>query len=100
MPSLFASQARIVLGFATHLQSLQGALGSREVIGQAVGILRERYKISAERAFEYLVRLSQNNNVKLREVAASINSIDPLGPPAIDSGSPDSYPFGGYGSLP
>jgi ANTAR domain-containing protein len=100
MPGLFASQARIVLGYATHLQTLQGALDSRETIGQAVGILRERYQISAERAFEYLVRLSQNNNVKLRDVAASINAIDPEGPPAIDSGPPTSYPFGAVVSPP
>jgi hypothetical protein len=100
MPGLFASHARIALGYATHVQSLRGALDSRETIGQAVGILRERYRLTPERAFEYLVRLSQNNNVKLRDVAASINSIDPDGPPANDSGAPDGYPFGGYGSLP
>ena len=99
MPSMFAEQARISLGYAVHIESLKKALDSRETIGQAMGILRERYKITGERAFEYLVRLSQNNNVKLRDVAASINAIDPHGPPATDPGSPDAYPFGGYGSL-
>jgi hypothetical protein len=93
MPELLASQARIVLGYASHLESLRGALHSREAIGQAIGILRERYKINEDHAFQYLIRLSQNNNVKLRDVAASINGIDPHGPPAVDHGSPSSYPF-------
>jgi len=84
MPELFASHARIALGYATELQSLKGAIGTREKIGQAIGILRERYKVSPDRAFDYLVRLSQNSNTKLRDIASTIVNIDPNGPPATD----------------
>jgi len=48
---------------------LQRALLSRDVIGQAKGILIERFKTTPEDAFEMLRRSSQHLNVKLREVA-------------------------------
>ncbi len=46
------------------------ALGTRELIGQAQGILMERERITAEQAFDVLRRASQHLNIKLREVAA------------------------------
>lgn len=48
---------------------LHEALSSRDVIGQAKGILMERLEISPEDAFDVLRRSSQHLNVKLREVA-------------------------------
>jgi GAF domain-containing protein len=45
------------------------ALASREMIGQATGILIERKRITAEQAFVILRHTSQHYNVKLREVA-------------------------------
>jgi len=44
-------------------------MSSRAVIGQATGIVMERYQIDPQRAFEYLARVSQTSNVKLRDVA-------------------------------
>lgn len=49
--------------------NLQVALVSREVIGQAQGILMERERITANQAFDILNRASQHLNVKLRDVA-------------------------------
>ncbi len=72
LPQLFASHARVAMGYATELQSLQGAIGTRETIGKAIGIVMERYDLSDERAFEFLIRLSQNSNVKLRDIAADL----------------------------
>lgn len=72
LPQLFASHARVALGYATELQSLQGAIGTREIIGKAIGIVMERYKLTPERAFEFLIRLSQNSNRKLRDIAAEL----------------------------
>jgi len=51
---------------------LHEALSSRDVIGQAKGILMERLRITPEEAFDALRRSSQRLNVKLREVAASL----------------------------
>jgi hypothetical protein len=48
------------------------ALGSRETIGQAMGILMERERITAEAAFVILRRASQHLNIKLREVARNL----------------------------
>ncbi len=50
-------------------EQLQRALGSRQVIDQAIGILRSRSGCSAEEAFDRLTRMSQADNVKLRVVA-------------------------------
>jgi hypothetical protein len=69
---LFAAHARIGLRTARTAQDLRLALASRKEIGTAIGIVMERYRMSEERAFDYLVRVSRNSNVKLRDVAGSI----------------------------
>jgi hypothetical protein len=53
-------------------RDLQQALLSRDVIGQAKGILMERLKITPEDAFDLLRRSSQQLNIKLREVARGL----------------------------
>jgi len=45
------------------------ALGSRDVIGQAKGILMEWYKVTADMAFALLARTSPDTNRKLHDVA-------------------------------
>lgn len=69
---LFSSHARVALGFARELDTLKGAVGTRQVIGEAMGIVMERYALTEERAFEFLIRMSQTSNVKLRDVAKGI----------------------------
>jgi hypothetical protein len=41
-------------------------------MAKEIGILMERHSIDDEQSFAYLVRLSQNQNVKLRLVAAGV----------------------------
>lgn len=74
LPQLFASHARVALGYATQLRTLKGTIGTRETIGKAIGMVMERYKISDERAFEFLIRHSQNTNTKLRDIATGRSS--------------------------
>jgi GAF domain-containing protein len=50
-------------------ENLQAALESRAVIDQAKGILMERYKLTADQAFQLLARASMTTNRKLRDVA-------------------------------
>ena len=50
-------------------RQLHEALSSRDVIGQAKGILMERLRITPEDAFDTLRRSSQRLNLKLREIA-------------------------------
>lgn len=66
---LFAAHAAMAYAAARRESSLQRAVSSRELIGQAQGILMERHKISSNRAFAMLVGASQHANIKLRDVA-------------------------------
>lgn len=50
-------------------EHLEVALDSRGVIDQAKGILMERFKLTADQAFQALARRSMERNVRLREVA-------------------------------
>ncbi|MGH3317521.1 MAG: ANTAR domain-containing protein [Nocardioidaceae bacterium] len=50
-------------------QQLEEALTSRAVIDQAKGIIVARYGCEPAQAFQRLVRVSRNQNIKLREVA-------------------------------
>jgi len=54
------------------VENLQAALVTRQLIGQAEGILIERERISSDDAFDILRRASQHLNVKLREIARSL----------------------------
>ncbi len=76
---LFASHAAIAVADARDLSHLTTALGSRDVIGQAKGILMERYKITNEMAFALLAKTSQDTNRKLSEVAAYLARTGTLG---------------------
>jgi len=51
---------------------LQNALDSRAVIEQAKGVLMAQHHCSADQAFDMLVRLSQQSNRKLREIAQAL----------------------------
>ncbi|MDQ7808573.1 ANTAR domain-containing protein [Amycolatopsis sp. A133] len=51
---------------------LRRAIASRDVIGQAKGILMARQGIDADAAFDLLRRTSQDLNVKLADIAATL----------------------------
>jgi GAF domain-containing protein len=72
LAELFAAHAAIALGHARERDGLNEALHSRKVIGQAIGILMERYQMNEDRAFSFLVRASSHGNLKLRDVAAEL----------------------------
>ncbi len=69
---LFATHAALALGHARKESQLNDALASRKIIGQAIGILTERYQIDDERAFQFLVRASSTGNLKLRDIAEEL----------------------------
>ncbi|MFD0487774.1 ANTAR domain-containing protein [Saccharopolyspora spinosporotrichia] len=71
---LFAAHAAVVVSGKRREDQLSQALLTRDVIGQAKGILMERYGITAEQAFDRLIAASQAANMKLREVAAKLAS--------------------------
>lgn len=69
---LFATHAAVALGYALQLQDLGEALDRRKTIGQAVGIVMERYAIDEEAAFAFLTRASQTANLKLHQIADQV----------------------------
>ena len=69
---LLASHAAVALAGAQKQDQLAEKAETRDLIGQAKGILMERHKLTAARAFQLLVRYSQHSNRKLRDVAVEL----------------------------
>jgi GAF domain-containing protein len=66
---LLAAFAALALAEAQRAGQMHDALGNRDIIGQAKGVLMERHRITADAAFGVLSRVSQAENRKLAEVA-------------------------------
>jgi len=69
---LLASHAAVALADAHTIDQLEDAMKTRHAIGEAMGILMERHKLSEDDAFNVLRRISQQHNVKLRDVAQRV----------------------------
>lgn len=69
---LFVTHAAHAMGKALKQDQLNESIASRTVIGQAMGIVMERYTLDDDRAFSFLKRTSQDSNTKLVEVARRI----------------------------
>ena len=69
---VLAAHAAAAILASRQGEQLQSALSSRDLIGQAKGIIMERYNVDAVRAFELLRELSQTENVKLVDVAKRV----------------------------
>lgn len=67
-----AAHASVALAKVRSERDLWRAIDSRHLIGQAQGILMERFKISPEKSFGVLRRYSQQHNIKLHEVAGAL----------------------------
>lgn len=68
----FAAHAAVAMKAAISDAGLQRALESRDIIGQAKGVLMERERLSGQQAFERLRQLSTQHHVKLRDLAQRI----------------------------
>ncbi len=66
---VLAAHAAVAVADALRLEGAHRAMASRDLIGQAKGVLMERHKVTAQQAFELLVQVSQHRNVKLVDVA-------------------------------
>jgi GAF domain-containing protein len=76
--SALASMALNMTRLEIDGDGLREAVFSRDVIGQAKGILMEREHLSADKAFARLNQQSQDQNVKLRDVAQQlVNESEP-----------------------
>jgi GAF domain-containing protein len=66
---LLASHAAIAMSATRTISNLHHAVNTRDLIGQAKGILIERYKIDGGQAFDLLVKSSQATQRKLHDIA-------------------------------
>lgn len=69
---ILARHAAVALASAREAEHLWQAVDARKLVGQAQGILMERYQLTGDQAFSVLLRYSQDRNVKLREVAEQL----------------------------
>ena len=75
---MFAGHAAVALAGAEHEEQLRAGMTSRDLIGQAKGILMERFRLTAHQAFDVLSRVSQEMNRKLVDVAAELTETGAL----------------------
>jgi transcriptional regulator with GAF, ATPase, and Fis domain len=76
---LYADHAAIAIASARTESTLWEAIETRKLIGQAQGILMERFELTGEQSFAVLRRYSQDSNVKLRDVAQKLITSRNLG---------------------
>ncbi len=69
---LFTAHAAVAFTAAREQEQLQHAVESRDTIGQAKGMLMERFGVGSDQAFALLRRLSQDTNVKLAQLAQRV----------------------------
>jgi GAF domain-containing protein len=70
--SIALENSKVYAASKRLIDQLNEAIKSRELIGEAKGILMARERLSEDGAFEMLVRASQTTNTKLREIAQKI----------------------------
>lgn len=66
------ASASAAIASSRTVDDLQAALESRNLIGQAQGILIAVYDLDSDGAFQYMRRLSQHGNIRIVEVAKEI----------------------------
>lgn len=69
---IFAAHSSVAWNSARRDEHFKKALASRDTIGQAKGMIMERYGVDAVQAFELLRKLSQDSNVPLIKVAGQL----------------------------
>jgi hypothetical protein len=69
---VIAAHASVVLAYTRKTQDLWRAIDTRNLIGQAQGILMARFGLTADKAFAVLRRYSQARNTRLAVIAEEL----------------------------
>ena len=69
---MFASHAAVAFADTRKLEQLRTGIDTPDLIGQAKGILMERYAIDAGQAFTLLTRISKRRQRKIRDLAQEL----------------------------
>jgi GAF domain-containing protein len=75
---IFVAHAAVALSGAQQEEHLQRAVSSRDMIGQAKGILMERYRLTGDQAFRLLVGASSRTNRRLLDIAEELSATGDL----------------------
>jgi GAF domain-containing protein len=78
--AVLSAHATPALAGAIEREAAAAALATRDLIGQAKGILMARSGVDADEAFRLLVRASQRTNVKVAEIARDVVARNPTKP--------------------
>jgi transcriptional regulator with GAF, ATPase, and Fis domain len=70
--AILANHAAIAIVHDKHERQFKAALATRDVIGQAKGIVMERFGVNAARAFGMLAAISQDTNTPVRDLAVRL----------------------------
>jgi hypothetical protein len=73
---VYATHAALALYRAKEKEHFTSALASRDVIGQAKGMIMERFNIDSLQAFELLRKLSQDSNTPIADIARQLVDTD------------------------
>ncbi|HEX5253619.1 MAG TPA: GAF and ANTAR domain-containing protein [Mycobacterium sp.] len=77
--TVYATHIALAWSMMRRQDQFRSALASRDIIGQAKGVVMERFDLDAIEAFELLTRLSQQSNTRLVDIAAAlVDSEHPL----------------------
>ncbi|HEY3561202.1 MAG TPA: GAF and ANTAR domain-containing protein [Kribbella sp.] len=69
---ILARHAAVAVATARREAHLRVAVDARKLVGEAMGILMERYNLTSDQSFQVLRRYSQDTNTKLHEVARQL----------------------------
>ncbi|OBH67385.1 response regulator receiver protein [Mycobacterium mantenii] len=70
--TVYATHIALAWSMMRRQDQFRSALASRDTIGQAKGVIMERFNLDAVEAFELLTRLSQQSNTRLVDIAAAL----------------------------
>jgi len=84
----YADTAAAVIAVSHRIEGLETALRTRHTIGLAQGVLRHRHGLGVDDAFQVLVRVSRQSNVRLRDLATEVVQENGLPPRYLDPGAP------------
>jgi GAF domain-containing protein len=69
---VIGAHAAVALAGTLEEDQLRRAMETRRMIGEATGIIRERFGLNTDQAFGLLRRMSQTHNIKLHQVAQTL----------------------------
>ncbi|CAM3220110.1 response regulator receiver and ANTAR domain protein [Williamsia muralis] len=75
---MLATNGAVALQLVTNRTQFESALASRDVIGQAKGMIMERFGIDAVQAFALLTKLSQDSNTPVAHISAQLVEQGPV----------------------